>query len=495
MSVSKPCVHPDCPNRQGFIRGQYESVEVIREIPVERPLRRTRSSIDLTSDDVERAELSKLAGNLGRDAMIRSATKLTSDKNFAGNLGESGDEKGTDDETMVMIEWIMITRSDPGGSVPRFMVEKGTPSGIVSDAGRFLKWINSKEPEDFAPSEDNNFKQEAVAEEEKKRDSLERQSLEGEGAAGPVVQPLIPESPAQQSEESTPSGFYGMIAGALGAAGSVVSARISQLPFHASTKSNDVFEQEEPSSLNDDTSSISSYASAQEPPPASPSTIAEPDEIRGPESIRSVGAVSNMSDGSSTLKAADSTPISTTASGSSAQREKELKKLEERRRKLEEKLAKAQETAAARFNDEREKDAAAQAKQREKHERDLARQEEKYQRELRRLEERRVTEQRRQEERRRKQAEREEKARLAIDLERVTVERDVAVGQLALLRDQVGELQAQNTMLVARMGKLGGLGTSVGSGPGIGLSNKDTDPWDSLRKSTGGEPVVDTVQT
>lgn len=38
------------------------------------------------------------------------------------------------------VEWIMITRSDPGGSVPRWMVERGTPGGIVKDAERFLNW-------------------------------------------------------------------------------------------------------------------------------------------------------------------------------------------------------------------------------------------------------------------------------------------------------------------------------------------------------------------
>ena len=32
MVVSKPCVHPHCPPRQGIIRGQYESVELIREV-------------------------------------------------------------------------------------------------------------------------------------------------------------------------------------------------------------------------------------------------------------------------------------------------------------------------------------------------------------------------------------------------------------------------------------------------------------------------------
>ncbi|KFY83257.1 hypothetical protein V500_10118, partial [Pseudogymnoascus sp. VKM F-4518 (FW-2643)] len=41
------------------------------------------------------------------------------------------------------VEWIMLTRSDPGGSVPRFMVERGTPGSIVADAAKFLNWACS----------------------------------------------------------------------------------------------------------------------------------------------------------------------------------------------------------------------------------------------------------------------------------------------------------------------------------------------------------------
>ena len=34
MIVSKPVIHPDGPERAGFVRGKYESVELIREIPL-----------------------------------------------------------------------------------------------------------------------------------------------------------------------------------------------------------------------------------------------------------------------------------------------------------------------------------------------------------------------------------------------------------------------------------------------------------------------------
>ena len=81
MILSKPITHPDAPERQGYIRGKYESVELIREIP-------------LSNDNPE----------------------------------------------LNPVEWIMITRSDPGGGIPRFMVDRGTPSSMLGDIHKWLDW-------------------------------------------------------------------------------------------------------------------------------------------------------------------------------------------------------------------------------------------------------------------------------------------------------------------------------------------------------------------
>ncbi|PGH32447.1 hypothetical protein GX50_04747 [[Emmonsia] crescens] len=89
MVISRPCHHPDASPRQGYIRGEYESIEFIRELP--------------------------LANNNG---------------------GLNGKEE------VCPVEWIMITRSDPGGSVPRWMVERGTPPSIVGDAMKFMAWAS-----------------------------------------------------------------------------------------------------------------------------------------------------------------------------------------------------------------------------------------------------------------------------------------------------------------------------------------------------------------
>ncbi|PLB42002.1 uncharacterized protein BDW47DRAFT_98963 [Aspergillus candidus] len=43
----------------------------------------------------------------------------------------------------------MVTRSDPGGNIPRWMVEKGTPKSICSDAAKFIDWA-CREPDSTA---------------------------------------------------------------------------------------------------------------------------------------------------------------------------------------------------------------------------------------------------------------------------------------------------------------------------------------------------------
>ena len=47
------------------------------------------------------------------------------------------------------IEWVMISRSDPGGNVPRWVVERGTPGGILKDAEKFLTWLAGLSDEDL----------------------------------------------------------------------------------------------------------------------------------------------------------------------------------------------------------------------------------------------------------------------------------------------------------------------------------------------------------
>ncbi|TPX10841.1 uncharacterized protein E0L32_008230 [Thyridium curvatum] len=465
MVVSKPCQHPECPQRSGYIRGHYESVEIIREIPIDKPLRRTRSSIDVSREDAR--PFGHRDEEVSKEAIIRSAKKVAAAVEEGRRKHKSvsvsfdalseipkGPEEEEEEEVATAVEWLMVTRSDPGGNVPRYLVERGTPSGIISDAGRLLDWLDSIDPEDFGDSEDNDFKKEAVAVEKIKHP-------EGHKPKAPTKPTgnLVADS-EEQVPQAGPGGFYEMIANALGAGVSVVASHMPIIPFSNKGSESELEEEEEEgegegdehldeSHLDsDDSSSIHSFASAQE-------------SVEGAAPRSSPPAAA---DGASMFSGkSDDTRSSLTAA--QTQHEKELRKLEERRRKVHERIAKAQERSLARKSTGglsedgsgggSNKEAAAAAKLREKHEKELAKQEEKYRRELRKLEQKKAAEERKAEERRRKQAERQERGNLALELEKARAERDVALKQIDVLKDQVGELQAQNTMLVARLGRAG----------------------------------------
>ncbi|KAI5928615.1 hypothetical protein F4810DRAFT_705553 [Camillea tinctor] len=486
MVVSKPCVHPECPQRPGFIRGQYESVEFIREIKVEKPLRKIRSSIDLFNEDNVAAAKQSI-DNISREAVVRSARQATIPN--SSNHNENGRPRGKtiafsntdnsqvedDEDCETMIEWVMVTRSDPGGSVPRFLIERGTPGGIAGDANKFLQWISSKSLDYFLEIDLNDVISEhddSVVEQGTTEKSL--------SPANPTSKPAITESTIQQTlapseryAEEAPgsSGLYGMISGALGAAASVAASRLPN-PFGP------VHDEEHDSVLStdqsDETSSIHSFHSFESDKKEDSSLNKQTDDILLTPSI------TNGKDGSvhSTESAARST-------NTISQHDKELRKLEERKRKMEEKLQLAQERANAKRRSDAQRDEIAVQKMREKHEREVAKQEEKYQRELQRLEAKRANEQKKADERRRKQAEREEKANLAVELEKVRVERDLARKQIEVLKEQIGDLQTQNTMLVARLGREG---ISINGGSS---SNENLAPPVLRRALTDRPPVAE----
>ena len=118
MMISKPIDHPDVPPKQGYTRGNYESVELIREIP--------RNSDSSSSSSSQKDK------------------KGSDSSSGVDRAGEGSDKKGSDsyneDDTMNPVEWIMVTRSDPGGSIPRWMVDKGTPRSVGLDAAKFINW-------------------------------------------------------------------------------------------------------------------------------------------------------------------------------------------------------------------------------------------------------------------------------------------------------------------------------------------------------------------
>lgn len=453
MVVSKPCNHPECAPRSAYIRGNYESVELIREIPIEKPLRRVRSSVDMRREDIQLPSKTGGGMDMSQEAVLRAAQKraearsdegrgerglsrsLTGlpprDRNESSGAGQSGED------TEMAIEWVMVTRSDPGGSVPRFMVEKGTPGGIVADAGKFLKWLETRteqnleesravipeEPEDEPPN--NKVGESTTPRPHHPSTSISRP-------------PPGPPPQAAADDDVQPSGFYNMIAGAIGAASTIVTSRLPGVAHSTSELDSDLQDSES------DTESEASFASAQEP------------EVETP-------LAKVLSGGDLSLGGADMASMHSTKSDESSTKaavshhERHLKKLQEKHRKIAEKMARQQERAS---QDKSTQGDDQLIKLKEKHEKEIARQQENYRKEVKKMEEKKLKEERKAEERRKKQQEKDERSNASMQLEKVKVERDMALKQIEILRDQVGELQAQNTKLVAQIGKLGGLAST-----------------------------------
>ncbi|KAK4123352.1 hypothetical protein N657DRAFT_690965 [Parathielavia appendiculata] len=465
MVVSRPCDHPDCPPRAGFIRGTYESVELIREVPVDKPLRKVRSSIDLNRDDVKRPSDGE---RRSKEAVLRAAKRATGDEVESEGEGRTASSRLADDgdqgDTEMAIEWLMVTRSDPGGSVPRFMVEKGTPGGIINDAGKFLKWLSAQTMDDLTKSISSHSDQR----ETKTTGESPAQEQPGQLPTDTSAEDHLPDGEAEPREQPSAnnSGIYGMVSSALGMATSAVASRVAAF----APKLTD-------SDRSDDESDTSeaSFASAAEEGSHPESTIRDHNNA---ETASPTDGASTHS-APSTLSEQDAQTLSLTPSATflqvKSQHEKELGKLQSRMRKAQEKLERAQARRQAKNNNttaaaaaskgdsasdetkqkQKEKDDQALAKLREKHEKEIAKQEEKFRRELQRLADKRAAEERKAEARRKKAAEREERGNLAMELERVKAERDVARKEVDMLRERVGELQGQCTMLVARLGKEG----------------------------------------
>lgn len=456
MVVSKPCIHPQCPETPGFIRGTYESVEVIREIKIPihtDPLRKVQSSIDLPTDEAN-AIARNTVNHLAHEAPIRAAQSPNLNGVPEGDITRSSDtaldtsrqqhqrtpETGHE-EYETLLEWVMVTRSDPGGSVPRFMVEKGTPAGIAGDAEKFLKWAESKSMQELLEPED-------VSTIAKPEISPDEEPVSERNATTPQPLPTKPtltvtdmsNSNRRVDEEEQPPalpGLYSIITGAYGVAASMFPTAFASVPGDTSPETSISTDDD------DDRSSIRtfhSFATGQENLDEAPQEPLERTITNGEEhSIQS---------------STEST--ATRSQNALSQHEKELRKLEERQRKTEERLQQAQARALAkRGNDGGASEEDVIAKLREKYNRELAKHEEKHERQMRKLEAKRQAEERKAAERRQKQAEREEKRNLTIELDKVRAERDVARKQIEVLKEQVGDLQSQNTMLVARLGKEG----------------------------------------
>lgn len=478
MVVSKPCIHPDTTPREGYIRGSYESVEFIREIPIHKQRGKSASTTNLSTFGHNRNR----STTLGKEAILRNATKNASslsendvlvDQNrssestsdFTPSEGRARgrtisfdssrghDAKGEkmdipqdgDDSERNPIEWIMITRSDPGGSVPRFMVERGTPGGIVSDASKFLNWACSKGIEDFdsddetLAGDDHNEKAEPKHHHHNHEKDLHNFQTNGHlaGLEEESTENDTGNHPHSPAATTNGGGIYDMFAGAAGAAGALIASHTPAMisdhfpgysssteeitPKNATPRQNSLSTISSASSYNTFTSALENYNSR----------------------ASNDGLSTKTSDSAAEIKA-------------TALKDKELQKLEERKRKLDEKLNRAREKEISKKTEDSAKEEEALRKAEEKHQLEIKKQEEKYKKEVEKLERKKLKETQKSEARKRKAAEKDERTRLLRELEEVKAEVSLLRKEKDILRMQVGDLQAENTALAARVGRLGG---------------------------------------
>lgn len=427
MVVSIPVSHPDAPARSGMVLGQYESVEMIREIP----LPSARSAASASTSDLLKQQQQEKRKSRERGGTIGFAESRGPDAK-GENIDRKTDDVGDgDDPETNPVEWLMITRSDPGGGIPRFMVERGTPGSIVQDAGKFLDWACAQDDLVVQDSEQTAAGSTRPSVDVGRSYSVSTANghLAGVGTSiadrpNATIRRLSQMSARVQDEEAQqqqPPG--GIVQNAAETLGSYVPDALNPMQTHR----RDSFS-------STASSSIDSFISAEQGLPLD-------DTIPSPSTTSS-----HLPEG-----AAETTTIS--ATGLSPAPTRELQKIEQKRAQLHARLEAAREKQSLDTTVASTKTAKDLEKATEKHNRNRRKQEEKFAREVQKLEQRRERETN-------KLLARQQKEAAKNDLARVTRERDEARERAAraeaeskLLREQIGELQRENTMLAAQMGK------------------------------------------
>lgn len=366
MVVSIPMTHPDAPPRNGMVRGFYESVEMIREIPL---------------------------------------------------------QNGHDPETNP-VEWIMVTRSDPGGGIPRFMVERNVPSSIVLDAVKFLDWACAKD--DSVPTGQGEDGTADTPQPPEPRPSLSIAESNGITAGigtsiadrpTPAVRRLSQRSQRTSGIETAKQGGY------LDQLRNSMEAYLPDAynPLHRTVSS----------SSSSTSSSGDSFASAEQ-------FTTAPGGLTTDATVITPSSASEQSG----LVVANDSPHA-----------REMARIEDRKRQLKDRLDQAREKQSIDLQSESQRTQKEIEKAAEKHSRDRKKQEDKFQKEIRKLEERREKETRKLLARQQKEADKNLLSKAQRERDEYKQRMDILGQENNILKEQIGELQRENTAIVARLGK------------------------------------------
>lgn len=368
--VSRPTRHFDAPDRPNLVKMEYESVEMIREIPLE---------------DNEDAETNP-------------------------------------------IEWLMVTRSDPGGGIPRFMVERGTPGSIVADVGKFLNWACSKGEVDFETEGEADIEA-IVQEHNKKVDMVEEkrasETEDGQTTSTASAKPLTSESHiSAQYNDGLVSKFTEAVA----------STASDYLPYFQQQSTYAAAAGKDNSDTSSDISEDSNgtFRSALHDQTITPLSLHPP-----PNEL--------SNDSSASLEKLSSDLVD------KRNNSRELDRLLQKRTELDVRAEKEREAFAQKAVQASEREEKERNKMMDRHEKQRKKQEERYQREIAKLDARRIKEEQKEGERRKKAEQKDEMKRLKSELAEWKNKCQIAEKEAELLRQQIERLQRENTAIVARL--------------------------------------------
>lgn len=425
MVISKPVTHPDAPDRSGYVRGQYESVEMIREIPLHKLKNISQSTPNLLEHQKN-----------GTSDQTHDSTTGTPHSSTAALGKENGDKhdalgtsKDRHDPEINPVEWIMVTRSDPGGGIPRFLVDRGTPEAMLADLTKFLDWACAM---DEVPDPDTN-----VNPEEKAPDAdPPRDNGKVETTAN---QPLTAKVD-QSSNGDPPKGVLSSLGQAIqhsidAYAPAVVSRNINHYVH---------FEQpEDESSESSDDSSVVSFLSAEENNPDFPAAST-------PSLLRHK---STPSDSSLALRSnIDPKDLN--------HHDKEANKAAKDRQKISDKLTKKLEEEEDRYQKAISKDPEPsetdKTKALERRDREIKKLEERHAHAVEKLRAKEEKERAKADERRRKKDDANKVSLVSRERDDFRTRAELSRRENGLLMAQVEQLQHENTLLTQELGRLGG---------------------------------------
>ncbi|KAK3110543.1 hypothetical protein LTR53_015044, partial [Teratosphaeriaceae sp. CCFEE 6253] len=423
--VSKPLQYADAPDRAGsWVRGQYESVEMIREIPLHKRKGAQSTPNLLGEQNGEEHQGRQRGATIG--AVESRGTEARGDGTDRSGEGSREEAGVLDEAELNPVEWIMVTRSDPGGGIPRFLVDRGTPDAMLGDIGKFLDW---------AAGQDDVEKVDEML--HAASEPTPEATTAPNAPASTTAEPVTTKATPHQASDDTPQpgGLVSKATGAVEAGLTAYAPAAVSNPLHDYLHPPDAPTSAQASSdSSSDSASVTSFMSAEEMRRMSTAHGRE-DEIA---SLRS--ATSSMD-----LDGVDKKTLD--------RHDKEVQKLMQQREKLDRKLTQKREAEEQKLQKAKEKDRSEEDKQKERHEKEIQKAESRHRREMEKLESKKVKEAKKVEDKRRKKDDQTKLSAVMRERDDSRSQLDMVNRENKLLMERMEELQKENTALAARQGK------------------------------------------